>query len=673
MSASEDQRSNDGRSGLDERKTIDQIEDVGRTRVLSRPWQCVVVLLTIAAIGLAVNQIFNLGFFVGRVIFDTRYLYMIIGLMLPMIFIYFPATKSSPKRRVPLYDVALALATFGLGVYFTYWAERINLHGWDYMSPEHGVWAAFAMWALLLEAGRRTGGLSVFIIALLFSLYPLFAEKMPHVISGIGMDFRSAATFHIYSAESMLGIPMQAFALLVFGFLVFGISLQVTGAGKFFINFSFALLGRFRGGPAKVAIFSSGLMGSMSGGPVTNVLTTGPLSIPAMRRIGFSREHAAGVEACASTGGVLMPPIMGATAFIMASFLGVNYSTVIIAAIIPSLLYFFGLFMQIDAYAARCNLRGLPQEDLPSLWQCLKEGWVFIFVFVLLVWMLLYLQQESVAPFYATALLLVINQFTRYRLSLGGFWKLLLGAGALLAELAGILAVVGLIVGALVSTGMAATLANDLVYIAGENVLILLIMGALTSFVLGIGMTVTAAYIFLAVVLVPALVQAGLDPLASHMFVFYWGMLSFITPPVALAAFAAASIAKGSPMGAGLQAMRLALVIYFIPFYFVFNPALLMQGPMTEVAAVLFTALIGIALVSAAMQGYLIGIGELGGGVTGWLSRTCLLVSGLLLAAPGGGMIGISHLTLLLASTVLAVVGGGIAMIRRRTAPLAAS
>ena len=207
---------------------------------------------------------------------------------------------------------------------------------------------------------------------------------------------------------------MRVFAQLVFGFLVFGISLQYTGGGPFFINLAFALLGHKRGGPAKVSIFSSGLMGSMSGGPISNVLTTGPLSIPAMRRVGFSKEYAAGVEACASTGGVFMPPIMGATAFVMASFLNISYVTVAIAAIVPSVLYFFGLFMQIDAYAARENLAGLPREELPKISQVFKEGWYFLAVFAALIWMLVFLQREAVAPFYATALLLVINQFTSH-------------------------------------------------------------------------------------------------------------------------------------------------------------------------------------------------------------------------------------------------------------------
>lgn len=228
-------------------------------------------------------------------------------------------------------------------------------------------------------------------------------------------------------------------------------------------------------------------------------------------------------------------------------------------------------------------------------------------------------------------------------------------AGALLAELAGVLAAIGLLVGALSSTGLSATLANDLIFLAGENVFLLLIMGALTSFVLGIGMTVTAAYIFLALVLVPALTRSGLDPLASHMFVMYWGMLSFITPPVALAAFAAASVAKADPMKTGFQAMRLATVIYFIPFFFVFNPALLLNGSVGEVFTVLCSALIGVTLISAALQGYLIGVGNLGGDLVGLLARVGLFCAGIVLALPGGGLLDISHVSLLFIAVALLV------------------
>ena len=352
-----------------------------------------------------------------------------------------------------------------------------------------------------------------------------------------------------------------------------------------------------------------------------------------------------------------MPPIMGATAFVMASFLNISYVSVAIAAIVPSVLYFFGLFMQIDAYAAKKDLKGLPKEELPKLGSVFKDGWYFIAVFVSLIWMLVYLQREAVAPFYATALLLIINQFTKHRLSFNKVMQRIAQMGRLLAELAGILAAIGLIIGGLAVTGIAGTIANDLVYLAGENVIILLIMGAITSFILGIGMTVTAAYIFLAIVLVPALTNSGINPLASHMFVMYWGMLSFITPPVALAAFAAASVANVAPMRAGFEAMRLGAIIYFVPFFFVFNPALLLQGSIIENLQAFTTAIFGVAILSGALQGYLIGVGDLGSGIKGLVVKILVGMSGLILALPAGGLFGFSQIALLVVAASLLVTG----------------
>jgi len=630
-----------------------------RYRELPEHWRLVMAVMTACSIVLAINQIFNLGFFVGYVMLDSRYMYLITGVMLCMVFITFPASKHSPTH-VPWYDIVIMVIIGIVFSYYAYFAERIVLEAWEYAAPTIGVWLALVTWVIVLEAGRRAGGWPVFAIVLVFSLYPTFADSLPTVIAALSIPIQDVAIFHVLGEESLFGIPMRVFAQLVFGFLIFGISLQYTGGGPFFINLAFALLGHLRGGPAKVSIFSSGLMGSMSGGPISNVLTTGPLSIPAMRRIGFSKEYASGVEACASTGGVFMPPIMGATAFVMASFLNISYVTVAIAAIVPSVLYFFGLFMQIDAYAARNNLSGLPKEELPKLGTVFKEGWYFVAVFAALIWMLVYLQREAVAPFYATALLLVINQFTKHKLDLDRFMQLVATMGKLLAELAGILAAIGLIIGGLAVTGIAGTIANDLVYLAGENVLILLVMGALTSFILGIGMTVTAAYIFLAIVLVPALTNSGLDPLASHMFVMYWGMLSFITPPVALAAFAAASVAHVSPMRAGIEAMRLGAIIYVVPFFFVFNPALLLQGSVLENLQAISTALVGVALVSAALQGYLIGLGDLGNGTSGIVVRSMIGVAGLTLALPAGGLFGFSQIILLSVAIVFLVAGVGL-------------
>jgi len=654
--------------------------DLARTRSLNPVWQVIVTVVGSLAILLSVYQIFKLdarmneiwALFggegqIGYALLVNEYLYALVGMMLATVYVVFPAYGKQRRDRVPFYDVILAIVALVVTFYLLANSLQIQEEAWEYLAPEWAQWMAVLMWALVIEAGRRTGGWPIFFIVLAISLYPVVADQVPQVIQGAPMAFLETAAFHIYSIESLLGIPMRAFGLLVFGFLAFGMALLYTGAGLFFINFAFALLGHVRGGPAKVAIFSSGLFGSMSGGPITNVLTTGTLTIPAMRRIGFSPKYAGGIEACASTGGVLMPPIMGATAFVMADFLDVAYIDVAVAAIVPSVLYYFGLFVQIDSYAARNNISGLPKEEMPRLWDVMKDGWYYIFAFIVLILMLVFMKQEARAPFYATVLLLVLNQFNpRHRMDWAKFYKYVQATVFLLAELAGILAAIGLIVGAVVGTGMAGSVTNDLVYIAGNSVFILLAMGALTSFILGIGMTVTAAYIFLAIILAPALIRAGLDPMPVHMFMLYWGMLSFITPPVALAAFAAASVANAKPMQTGFEAMRLGTIIYFIPFFFVFNPALLLLGETTEVLIVCTTALLGVLVLAGGLQGYLIGVGRVPSGAIGTVARVLLAVGGIILATPGGGMIGYSHLTLALASIVLIVPGAVLAILGRR-------
>jgi TRAP transporter 4TM/12TM fusion protein len=630
-----------------------------RHRRLPAGWRAVLIALVLAAIGLALNQLLNLGFFVGKTLLDSAYLYWLCALLVGGVFLLLPAARHARRDGVPWYDAALFIACFAVFAYFALHAQRIVMEGWEYKAPTQAVWVAYAGWLILLEATRRAGGTPVFVVVALVSLYPVFAGHMPGPISGLPRDLASTASFHFASSESALGIPTRAFGELVIGFVMFGAALQFTGAAHFFNNLAFALFGYVRGGPAKVSIFASGLMGSVSGSVVSNVLTTGVVTIPAMKRTGFAPAYAGGVEACASTGGVLMPPVMGATAFVMASFLGMPYVNIALAALVPSLLFYFALFVQIDGYAAKNGLKGLPRTELPSLRRTFLEGWHYLFVFALLVWMLLVLQRESLAPFYATALLLVINQFSpRYRLDWQRLRTLLEGVSAALSELAALLAGVGLIIGALSVTGLAGTLANDLVYLAGNNIYVLLVMGALTSFLFGMGMTITACYIFLAIVLAPPLVAAGFDPLAVHLFMLYWGMVSFITPPVSLAAFVAAGVAKASPMSVGMRSLRLGSAMYFVPFFFVLNPALILRGSTWEIVTVVLTAVIGIALIASALEGYVAGLGPLRAHPAGWTARALIAVGGLAMALPGGGELELSHLQLSVAGLALAAAGG---------------
>ena len=641
-----------------------------RYRRLNPFWTWLLIVASVTSIIFSAYQVFNLGRFTGFVPIENQYYYAIVTLLLPTTFIVFPISSKAGKGGLPWYDLGFFLATLAICITFVVTAIDNVDNGWEFSAPREMQWVSLAMVVIAIEAVRRTGGGVVTSIIVLFAIYPLFAGSMPGVLEGTTESIWDTAAYYALSTEALIGIPTRAFAGLVIGFLLFGVALQYTGGGQFFLNLAFALLGHVRGGPAKVAIFASGLMGSMSGSVITNVLTTGALSIPAMKRTGFKPHVAGGVEACASTGGVLMPPIMGATAFIMAINLEVPYRDIVVAAVIPSVLYFFALFMQIDGYAAREKLKGLPRIELPSLTQTLKDGWYYVAVFALLIYLLVFMQREAQAPFYATGLLLVINQIhPKHRWSWDQFVDFLIAVGRLFAELAAILIGIGLIVGSLSYSGKIGTLAFELLQLAGNNVALLLLLGALASFIMGIGVTVTVAYIILALTLAPALTDSGLSTMGVHMFMLYWGMLSYITPPVALGAFAAASLAQANPMRTGLEAMKLGTIIYFVPFFFVLDPGLIMQGEPGHILTVFGFAVLGVVVLSCGLQGYLYGVGDLTKlGVPQWPIRGALLVGAIAFAMPGNDVIGMDNLELCIVGVVFTGAATVVSLILRKFA-----
>lgn len=631
--------------------------EVIRTRRLSGFWRYALLVASAATIFLCLNQQFVLRFFVGFTPLNTEYYYGLVLLMMPFVFIVFPGHEKAALDRVAWYDQLLFGLTVAVSAMLMLSVRSAAELGWEFTgAPEPVVIAGYLMWAILMEGLRRTGGWGLVLSIFPFTLYPLFADSAwLGPLKGTESSAAQASAYHMLSSESLLGIPLQAFAETVIGFLVFGTALMMTGAGKFFINLAFAACGTFRGGAAKVCIFASGLLGMMSGSIISNVLTAGTMTIPAMKRTGFSPTYAGAIEACASTGAVIAPPVMGATAFVMAQFLGVSYGMVALAAIIPAALYYFGLFMQVDAYAARHGLKGLAREDIPSLKQTLREGWYYAFAVALLIFMLLVMKRESHAPFYATALLLLLNQlFNKEKWCWSSVLKFLEVNGKTFVELIGILAGCGLLIGAFSLTGVISSLANDLLTIAGDNVFLLLGMTALTSLVLGLGLTTTACYIFLAILVGPALEKAGLNKVAVHMFVFYWGMLSSITPPVAIASFAAAGIAGAPPMKTGWASMTVGSIIYFLPFFFVLNPAFVLQGDLHESLILVLTAIFGIVFICAGLQGYLFGLGDMRAcGNMEWPLRVALCLGGFVLAAPGGGVLAVSNLHMIMFSLLI--------------------
>jgi TRAP transporter 4TM/12TM fusion protein len=426
----------------------------------SGPARWMIILFTLAAIGVAINQLFNLRLG-GYSLLEGMYLYVLAGLFLSLTFITFRAS-GTPSAQVPWYDWLLAGATVLITGFFVVTAGASLDGGWEYAAPDRAVWASIALYVLILEATRRAGGMVLFVIVLVFSLYPTFAEHVPDPLNGFTQPFTDVIPYFMISSEASFGIPMRAFGNLVIGFILFGAVLQFTGGGKFFNNLAMALVGGYRGGAAKVSIFASGFMGSMSGSVISNVLTTGAVSIPAMKKTGFSPRYAAATEACASTGGVLMPPIMGATAFVIASWLSMPYVEIMLAAAIPSALYFFGLFAQVDAYSARRGLKGLPRVDRPAAMKTLREGWLYIAVFALLIFLMVAFRWEKTAPFYAVALLLIVNQFNpNDRVSWQGFLNIIVSVGRTLSELVAVLLGIGMIVGAFQATGLTGPLATE--------------------------------------------------------------------------------------------------------------------------------------------------------------------------------------------------------------------
>lgn len=588
-------------------------------------------VLFLGTLGLlmGINQTFVLRF-MGFQPLGNSFLYYLIGVFLAASFLIYPMTKKA-KNHTPWYDWVLGLVVIGCTLYLGHNGLTIIEQGWDFSAPTEATVISAIFLAMVIEGIRRCGGTPLLIVVLLFGSYPLYADYLPGFLWGTQYTLGETIRAHVMGVESVIGVPMQVVANLVIGFVVFGSALTVTGGGDFFMKLATSLMGGSRGGPAKVAVVSSGLMGSLSGSVISNILTTGVFTIPTMKRTGYPPHYAAAVEACASTGGTLMPPVMGAVAFIMASFLGVAYAEVMIAAFLPAMLFYIALVFQVDNYAARHGLKGMDPKEIPKIGPVLADGWPYLLSLVVLIYMLLVMRLETYSPYYATLVLLVISAFKKsHRLSVKRMLALLQDLSVSVANLVAILAGIGLVVGGLSYTGVAGAFSRELLLYADGSIPLMLIAGAITSFILGMGMTVSACYIFLSILLAPALVQAGLNPLASHLFILYWGMMSYITPPVALASITAANIAGSNAWATSLSAMRLGSVLFILPFMFVLNPALIMQGEWSVIIQASITAIAAMWILASALEGYLYKVGAIG-----WPIRILLFVAGMGLVLPG--------------------------------------
>lgn len=459
---------------------------------------------------------------------------------------------------------------------------------------------------LVLEGTRRTVGLALPIVACVFLLYAFFGHLVPGTLGHRPFAFSRLVSVFYLETEGVFGIVLGVSASFLFMFLMFAAFLKESGGGELFTSFASAIAGKSRGGPAKVAIIGSGLFGSISGSSVANIASVGTLTIPLMKRVGYSSTYAAGVEAVASTGGVLMPPVMGAAAFVMAEMLSVPYSTVAFAAMIPAILYYFSLFTQVHLEACKKNLTGLSKDELPSLRAVMKEnGHLGIPLIALVVLMCNMPDSAGMVGAISTILVVVIAALKKNTRM--GFVKIMntlfvAAKGAL--DVAMTCACVGVIIGVVGITGLGNKLAGTIGALANGNLTLLLLFSAICSIILGMGLPITPAYLILVVIVGPLMQDCGLPAITAHMFMLYFGAISFITPPVAISAYAAAGVAGCNAFRTGFTAMRMGIAGFLVPFAFAYDPALMLQGSALDSAIIIPIAIIGIMVLAMGIEGY---------------------------------------------------------------------
>jgi TRAP transporter 4TM/12TM fusion protein len=600
----------------------------------------IVLLLSVSGVFLFIYYVFNITV-MGLILETSLYYYLLWITFGTTIFLLLPARKKDADK-LPWYDCVLAFLVFITSCYCA--SNAMDIARGKPWVPAPNLTAAAAAWVISLisfESGRRVGGWPIVGISVLFGAYPLFAEYMPGVLYGIGSSVNKIVSAFAYGAGGLRGLPTQVTGNILIGYMLFAGFLAGSGAGNFFLKFSLALLGRIRGGPAQVAVVASALFGMLSGSPMANVVATGSITIPAMKRTGYPPHYAGAIQAVAGNGGMIMPPIMGSIIFLMVILTQIPYSTVVLAAFIPAIFYYLGLMIQVDAYAAKTGMHGLPREELPSLRESVKDGWQFFLVLAFLIFALIYMQWDVTAPVYATALLLIMMLMSGVlkRPALSGFRERLNGQIFLQAFISSVETVVfmmavlmplGFLMIGLDITGTFTAITAELVYLGQDNAIAVLIIAALICYLLGFVGIQLPPYLVIAVLAVPGIVKAtGLSTIGIHLFIIYYLITGGVTPPVAVIAFVAASMAGASPMKTAWTATRLAIVVYFVPFFFVFNPALLFEGPLTDTLMYFVFGAIGIWILASGLEGYMMGVGAL----PLW-SRPLLFIGGLLFAFP---------------------------------------
>jgi TRAP transporter 4TM/12TM fusion protein len=562
--------------------------------------------------------------------FREQYLGLFLGLALAAVFLGVKVREREAGSSVPWFDGVLALAGFAVGGYVAVLYPRIA-YQLGFVTWDKVALGALAI-GLVLEATRRLAGWPLVWVAVACLLYAKFAHLLPGVFHGKGAPWGRLPTYLYLDSNGLLGLPLVVAATIVAAFVLFGRALYAVGGDRFLTDVALVAMGRFRGGPAKVAVVSSSLFGTVSGSAVANVVLDGAITIPMMKRAGYPPHVAAAIEAVASNGGQIAPPVMGAASFLIAEFLGIPYGEVVLAALVPACLYYLALFVQVDLEAAKLGLAGLPREQLPRLSEVLGRGWVFVVPLLVLLYTLMVANWEAgkagMAAVFATLAVGALRAETRP--TGRALLATLTETGRTLLDIVIVTALAGLVIGALQLSGLSARLPLMLLTLAGGQILLLLLLTGVVCIVLGMSLPTTVVYVTLAVVVGPALTQLGIVPIAAHLFLFYFGMLSLITPPDCVATYAAAAIARADFWRAGWTGMRLGVVAYVVPFVFALHPALLLRGTAGEIVLALVASTIGVIGLGVGCAGYLFR-------PLGWGKRSAVLAVGLLfLALPPG-------------------------------------
>ena len=581
--------------------TSDDVTLHGLSGVSQKAGQIAIAVPVLAACLWAVN--FQNLF--GLLLFNEQFLALLLGFALAGCFISVRARRSMRQNIVPWYDwilSALSMVTCGY-VVVNY---GVIVHDSSTLSPERIALAVTTI-VLVCEATRRMIGWTLVLVALFFILYARYGDMMPGVFSVPASSWQRIAVYSYLDSTALFGLPLSVTGNTIITFVLFGAVLKAVRGDTFITDLALVAMGRYRGGAAKVSIVASTLFGMVSGSAVSNVAVVGPISIPMMEKAGYPKHQAAAIEAVASTGGQIMPPVMGITAFLMADFLAIPYSQVVLAALLPALLYYIAIFIQVDLEAGKRGLKGLAVSDLPKFIVTLGRGYAFIIPLVVLIYAVMFGNwPPGKAGLIAVAAALIVGlASSRSRPTLASLWQALLSTGQTAMNILILTAVAGIVIGALQLAGLGFSMSSILLAIAGNNVILILTMTSILCVILGMALPTAVIYTMLAVLVAPALIQLGIDRIAAHLFIFYVGMLSMITPPVCFATFTAAAIAGANFWKTAVSGMQYGIAAFLLPFIFPFSPGLLMNGSPMQVTIAFVTAVFGVFGIAAALVGYI--------------------------------------------------------------------